>query len=260
MCVPLERRGFLDVWVWNDWDKNVRTTQNQYAYTISLVSKLLCATACWSSNARRRWCSGSICQEALPCSCWASCLRWQQKTTSSLSAGNQEAIVIRRKSFSDWRFWTFKWSPCSCWTGKVMNGGLEATIAPEIHNVAFCTSNSVHELLSCGFWRETSGKKKVLQKGVLRLLCLRICLPSANPLTMLEAIRRIWNKEIQRYIICNQLVFHMRIGIDSIDSGTEQQNSNLCALRWQLYFSTPQCGNHQTVALREKFHFLFQFI
>ena len=69
----------LCVWVWNDWDKNVRTTQNQYAYTISLVSKLLCATACWSSNARRRWCSGSICQEALPCSCWASCLTWQQK-------------------------------------------------------------------------------------------------------------------------------------------------------------------------------------
>lgn len=133
-------------------------------------------------------------------------------------------------------------------------------IAPEIHNVAFCTSNSVHELLSCGLWGETYGKKKVLQKGVLRLLCLRICLPSANPLTMLEAIRRIWNKEIQRYIICDQFAFHMRIGIDSIDSSTEQQNSNLCALRWQLYFSTPQCGNHQTIALREKFHFSFQFI
>ena len=106
-------------------------------------------------------------------------LEMATKKTSSPSAGNQEAIVIRRKSFSDWRFWTFKWSPCSCWTGKVMTGGLEATIAPEIHNVAFCTSNSVHELLSCGFWRETSGKKKVLQKGVLRLLCLSFCLPSA---------------------------------------------------------------------------------
>lgn len=162
MCVPFQRREFL-VWVWNDWDKNVRTTQNHSAYTISLVSKLLCAKACWSSSARRRWCSGSICQEALPCSCWASCL-WQNKKTSSLSAGNQEAIVIKRKSFSDWRFWTFKWSLCSCWTGKVMNGGLEATIAPEIQNVAFCTSNSVHELLSCGLWRETYGKKKSSRK------------------------------------------------------------------------------------------------
>lgn len=262
MCVPLERRECLDVWVWNDWDKNVRTTQNQYAYTISLVSKLLCATACWSSNARRRWCSGSICQEALPCSCWASCLRWQQKLPVYLqrikklssSKGNHFPIEDFEHSSETCV------NDCSYWTGKVMNGGLEATIAPEIHNVAFCTSNSVHELLSCGLWGETYGKKKVLQKGVLRLLCLRICLPSANPLTMLEAIPRIWNKEIQRYIICDQFAFHMRIGIDSIDSSTEQQNSNLCALRWQLYFSTPQCGNHQTIALREKFHFSFQFI
>ncbi len=168
---------FLDVWVWNDWD-NVRTTQNHYAYTISLVSKLLCATACWSSNARRRWCSGSICQEALPCSCWASCLRWQKQKSCSLSEGNQEAIVIKKKSFSDWRFWTSKWNLFSWWTANSWTVGWKfqishTTVAPETHNLPFCTSKSVHELISCGLWGETYGKKKVLQKGVLRLLCLR---------------------------------------------------------------------------------------